>query len=47
MPYENNFQVAVTFEIDPMMYEFIRWDYTWFDWFASFGGVASLAYSIA
>ena len=47
MPYENNFQVAVTFEIDPMMYEFIRWDYTWFDWFASFGGVASLAFAIA
>ena len=47
LPYDNNFQVAVTFEIDPMMQEFIRQDYTWFDWLASFGGVASLAYTIA
>ena len=46
MPYKRNFQVAITFEIDPMMYELFRRDYTWFDWFASFGGVASLAFTI-
>ena len=47
LPYLNLMQIAVTFEIDSTLYEYIRHELMLSDWFAAIGGLMSLFLAVA
>ena len=42
MGYEETYQLAITYEIEPTMYEQERKDFTFFEWLSGIGGVGFL-----
>ena len=40
MPYKNLWQVAVTYEVDPTLYDIERSDFTIFEWISNIGGLS-------
>ena len=42
MPYKNNFQTAVTYEVDTTKYVLIRNEFKLLDWAANIGGLISI-----
>ena len=47
MPYVIPIQTAITYEMDSVKYDLIRQEYMLLDWFASIGGLVSIALALA
>lgn len=43
MPYLNLYQISVTYEIDAILYETERSDFTMFEWISNIGGLSFMS----